>query len=86
MKAITVRNLPPPLQAVVRARAEREGISLNKAIALILAEAAGVKSEGKKKRRHNDLDRWAGTWTKKDADDFNRALAEQRAIDPEMWK
>jgi hypothetical protein len=35
---------------------------------------------------HTDLDDLAGSWSRDEADAFDRALAEQRAIDPELWK
>jgi hypothetical protein len=33
-----------------------------------------------------DLDRLIGTWSRPEARDFDRALKDQRRIDPELWK
>ncbi len=79
MSAITVRNLPPKV-----AKAIRE-ISLNKAVIRLLEEATGTTPD-KNKEAHHDLDRFFGTWTKKEADAFDQVLREQRQVEPEMWK
>jgi hypothetical protein len=35
---------------------------------------------------HHDLDVLAGSWTRKDASAFDRALDAQRRIDPDVWE
>jgi hypothetical protein len=35
---------------------------------------------------HYDLDHLAGTWSEEEAEAFDAALAEQRRVDPEIWK
>jgi hypothetical protein len=86
MKAITLRNLPPEIEKIVRKEADRQRTSINKAVISLLER----KSEAHKKRKpgikeYDGLDSLAGSWTKKAAE-FNRALAAQRTIDPELWK
>jgi hypothetical protein len=85
MNAITVRNLPPDVAKAVKEKARKDKLSLNKAIVRLLEEATGA-AKGKKRAVHHDLDRFFGTWTKKEADAFDKSLEEQRQIDPEMWK
>lgn len=85
MNAITVRKLPPAVAKAVKERARKEKLSLNKAIVSLLEEATGT-GRGKKRAVHHDLDKFFGTWTRKEADAFDEALKEQRQIDPEMWK
>ena len=87
MKAITLRNLPPEIEKLVRKEADRQRTSINKAVIRLLER----KAEGHKKKKlrikeYGDLDTLAGSWTKKEAAEFNRALAAQRTIDPELWK
>jgi hypothetical protein len=43
---------------------------------------------GKKRRPllHHDLDRLIGVWSNEEARTFDRALEDQRRIDPERWK
>ena len=83
MKAITLRNLPPEVARFVRKKAQADKTSLNKTVIGMLEEAAGVDPKPRKRR---DLSRWAGTWSTEEADAFDQALAEQRKIDPEIWK
>ena len=85
MNAITVRNLPPAVARAVKEKARKERLSLNKAIVRLLEEATGSEAPAKHEL-HRDLDKYFGTWTKKEADAFDEALEEQRQIDPEMWK
>lgn len=87
MKAITLRNLPAEVEKVVRKEAERQRTSINKAVISLLER----KTQGHKKRQqvskeYDDLDRLAGSWTKKEAAEFDKALAAQRTIDPDLWK
>ncbi len=85
MNAITVRNLPPEVAKAVREKARKEKLSLNKAVVRLLEEATGVE-KAKQKVLHHDLDRFAGTWTEAEYQEFREATKEHRQIDPEMWK
>ena len=80
MKPITLRNLPPHVAQAIRKKAASEKTSLNKAVIGLLEEC------GTPPRKKRDLSRWAGSWTKEEADAFDRNLAEQRKIDWEMWR
>src|SRR5437879_3016743 len=84
MKAFTLRNLPKELAQAVHDRARESHISINKAIISLLAESLGRPA--KTRRRYHDLDHLFGTWSKSEADAFDRDLQEQRKIDPELWK
>jgi hypothetical protein len=87
MKAITLRNLPPDLAKAVRREAERKRTSINKAvISLLEGKAEGHKRKKTRKSRHQELDALAGSWSKKEAAEFAKALAAQRPIDPDLWK
>ena len=85
MKAITLRNLPPEIARRIQEEAERMGISLNRAVILMLQRALGFDGPQKGKRAHHDLDRFAGTWSKQEAVKFEQGLSDQRRIDPELW-
>jgi plasmid stability protein len=86
MKAITVRNLPPTVARTIRERASREGISTNKAIISLLEEATGRKRPRSAAPVHHELDALAGAWSRQESLEFERALLEQRTIDPDLWK
>jgi hypothetical protein len=86
MKAVTLRNLSPELARLIRKRANEKRTSLNKAVISLLEESVGIRGKKKDKPLHHDLDGLAGSWTKEEASTFERALACQRAIEPDLWK
>jgi hypothetical protein len=86
MKAVTLRNLPPDLAKVIRKTAQEKGISINKAVITLLEEGTGIHKQKSKRTLHHDLDDLAGSWTKEEAREFNKALTEQRSIDPDLWR
>jgi hypothetical protein len=84
MTAVTLRNIPPKLQEVIRRRAGADGLSLNKTVIRMLEEAVSQRAPARREL-HYDLDHLAGTWSEEEAGAFDEALAEQRRIDPELW-
>lgn len=77
----TLRNIPATLDQELRERAKREGKSLNEVALEALARGAGISGE---LVRHRDLDDIAGSWTKDIKVD--RALEDQRRVDPDLWQ
>jgi hypothetical protein len=87
MKAVTLRSLPPNVAEAIRKEANRKGMSLNKAVISLLENRLGVREKKKSRQtRHHDLDHLAGSWSKKEAGEFDKYLADQRTIDPDLWK
>jgi len=87
MKAVTLRNLPPNVAEAIRKEANRKGMSLNKAVISLLANRVSVREKKKSRQtRYHDLDDLAGSWSKKEAAEFDKSLAVQRTIDPDLWK
>lgn len=77
----TLRNVPPPLDEALRARAEREGKSLNEVTSDALLEALGLAGEPVVRRDLSDV---VGTWREDPA--IDEALRDQRRIDPDLWR
>ncbi len=87
MKAVTLRSLPPNVAEAIRKEANRKGMSLNKAVISLLANRVSVREKKKSRQtRYHDLDDLAGSWSKKEAAEFDKSLAVQRTIDPDLWK
>jgi hypothetical protein len=82
---ITLRNLPEAVSRALLKRTQEKGISLNRAVIELLLKALDLEPR-KRRRFYTDLDFLAGTWTEKEAREFDDELALQRKIDPEMWK
>lgn len=76
----TIRNVSPRLHRALRAKAEERGVSLNALVVQALEAEAGLEAQP---REHTDLDDLFGTWVHDKAVD--RALAEQRQVDPKDW-
>lgn len=85
MKAITLRNLPAPLVRRLEEEATASGSSLNKTVIRLLLRATGLGEASSGEVRHHDLDHLAGCWSTEEAAELDRALAEQRQIDPKLW-
>ncbi len=85
MNPITVRNLPPKVAKAIRDKARQERLSMNKAVVKLLEEATGGE-QASGRLIHHDLDRFFGTWTKEQANAFDRTLRQQRQVEPGMWK
>jgi hypothetical protein len=84
MKSITIHGLEDPLDTLIRDKARRQGLSLNKTIKKLLAESLGLDPLGVKDHRESFQD-LCGVWTREEADNFNRRTAELRTVDPEDW-
>lgn len=86
MKLVTLRNLPPELARIIRRKANEKRTSINKAVISLLEESVGIQGKKAEKSLYHDLDALAGSWTEEEALAFEKALARQRAIDPDLWK
>jgi hypothetical protein len=77
----TIRNVPKVVDRALRRRADRQAKSLNEVAVEALARGAGVEHEASE---HHDVDFLFKSWVEDPAVD--RALADQRAIDEDLWK
>lgn len=85
MKAITLRKFPSSLAQMIQKQARDKKTSINRTIISLLEEKLGG-AELKKKTEYHDLDDLAGSWNKEEANAFEKSLARQRTLDPDLWK
>jgi hypothetical protein len=78
----TLRHIPPDLDRALRKVARQQRKSLNQVAVDALRRGSGANEEKPMKRR--DLADIAGTW--KCDPEIDKALADQRRLDPEMWE
>lgn len=78
-RQISVRNVPEELSRRLEALSRERGMSVNSTVIALLEEAVGI--EGRRKR----LARYA-TWREEDLETFTKNLADQRVIDPKLWR
>ena len=57
-----------------------------KAIIRLLKERVTGRPQKPGRTLYHHLDGFVGRWSKKEAAGFDKALAEQREIDPDLWK
>jgi plasmid stability protein len=81
MKRLTVRNVDDRLHAALKREAQQRGMSLNRYVLQVLAEATGVGTAFMQSKIYHDLDHLAGTWTPEQAGEFSRFLDGQRQLD-----
>jgi hypothetical protein len=77
----TLRNVAPHLDRALRHRAHEERKSLNEVTLDALLQAFALRGEELKRRDLGDV---VGTWI--DDPEVDRALEEQKKIDPELWR
>jgi plasmid stability protein len=77
----TIRNIPRDVDQALRRRAREEARSLNEVAVDALRRALGLAEEPVAQRDLKDIQ---GTWV--DDPEIDAALAEQRQIDPELWR
>ena len=86
MSNLSIRGLDERALAALKARAAQEDASVNSLVLRLIEQGLGLQRGKPTRQRHTDLDVLAGRWTRSDADDFERATAGFREIDPELWK
>lgn len=84
MHQFTLRQIPQELFEILKKNSQKSGRSINKTILALLRKTLGLSDDlGQKKR---DLSSLAGTWTKKNYEEFEANTKIFDQIDPEMWK
>jgi hypothetical protein len=81
MRQITIRGVPDELARALEKEKTRRGTSLNQAVLDLLKQAVGLSGQ-----YDNGLSKLAGTWTKRELDDFEKHMEVFEQIDPEVWK
>jgi hypothetical protein len=84
VKPITLPGVSKELERVLRKTATETGKSLDR-VAIALLERGARLSRRSEHFVHHDLDHLAGTWTKEEADAFDKKLERQRRVDAELF-
>jgi len=85
MKSITIHGLTDQLDRLIRIRAKKHGLSLNKTIKKLLEESLGVKKVRKSDNREDFLDLF-GIWDKAERRKFNNLIKDFDKIDEAEWQ
>jgi len=84
MTSITIHDLDESVALLIRQRARAEGASLNRTIKRLLEEALGVRPATQKHRKQ--FEKFCGIWSKAQAAEFARAVADLGTVDPSDWR
>ncbi len=85
MKSITIHGIDEPLTALIKSKAQSEGLSINKTIKKVLEEALGVKPRNKDANR-SDFEEFCGLWSEAELIEFEQETKDLRKIDLEDWQ
>lgn len=85
MKSMTIHGIDKQLADMIKARAEAEGLSINKTIKKILETALGIKLAPNHKNM-NDFKEFCGIWSEADLKEFKEQTADARTVDTEDWQ
>lgn len=83
MASMSIRGLDDQALSRLKSQAEQEGSSLN---SLVLRLLQGTDRQPGALRKFDDLDALAGTWSKQEAQAFERNTAAFSEVDPTLWK
>lgn len=86
MPNINIRGLDDAVHQRLKSKARKKGLSLNTLIVKYLRQEVGLETPEKKNPTHHELDTLAGTWSKKDVQDFQKAVSAFATIDESIWK
>jgi hypothetical protein len=82
---MTIHAMEAAVEKRIRAKARRDGKSLNQTLKELLAASVGVSSAPAADHRA-DFAEFCGIWTAREADEFKAATADLEAVDKADWK
>lgn len=85
MNTLTIHALETAVEKRIRAKARRNGKSLNQTLKELLAASVGAGLAPAADHRA-DFVAFCGIWTTKDAGDFEAATADLENVDKADWK
>jgi hypothetical protein len=80
-----LRGVPSSVMMALKRQAEKQDISVNLLILQLIEKSVGYAAKSKKTTYH-DLDKLAGTWSKKDANEFTASTKDFEKIDKDLWE
>ncbi len=85
MKSLSIHNLDDQLADLIAARAKEEGISMNRVVKRLLAEAVGVRPPDESVHRE-EFEQFCGAWNDEDLASFRRHTEAFDRVDEGDWQ
>lgn len=83
MANLTLRGCDKELTRALKTASKRRGVSVNRLILETLGEV--LIGDKNARRRHDDLDHLAGTWSEEEAIAFERSTTGFEELDAALW-
>ena len=83
---LTLRDIDPSVLGEIERVARAEGLSLNKAAAMILKVGAGVRDAPESRCIGAAVDRFVGSLSTGEASRLTKSLCALEQVDDELWK
>jgi len=84
MKSLTIHAMDDQLATQIKLHAQELSISMNELMKRILAEGLGLKVPTEPPHK-SDFAGFCGIWSQREAQAFEKRLADTEKIDPEDW-
>jgi len=82
MAQLTVRGVPEDAKRELERRAKAAGLSVSRLLLNMIGDGTRPTAE-EKARRRAALQRFVGMWTKEEADEFRKRIADMERVDKE---
>ena len=83
MGTISIHGLSPELEKVLKEKARENHQSVSSFIKEILENSLGKNKKRDKNRKY--FEKFSGTWSDKEYNEFHTAIKDFEKIDPEEW-
>jgi len=83
MRQLTLRAIPENVERMLREISRTNRTIINRTAIELMKKALGISDSPRKKRNVSAL---AGTWTAKEAEEFEKNIAIFETIDREVWE
>ena len=84
MKSITIHGLDDVMDGLIREKAEKEGLSLNKTMKKLLRKSLGINEQGEDHRE--DFVEFLGQWSGSDLEEFNEQTKDLNEVNVGDWQ
>lgn len=85
MANLSIRGVDDQALERIKAAAQRQGQSVNAYLVGLIRRDVGLAG-GHARRRYDDLDHLAGTWSEQDFDELMAAQADFERVDADLWR
>lgn len=83
---ITISHLDDASAEWIEEQASQRGLDKETIVVQLIHQGIDLEQRKAQLPNYRDLDALAGTWSKEDAADFERATASFRQVDEELWR